>query len=135
MIFEDIEIWPENEPLVEIRTEHRVIDLHNWASFLGFNYQLPETLLLRFEFDETEGGLRAGSSSKEVRLRFEGVNEMRIHRQELENSYEADTLSDFVYRELRPGRGWLQISMMDGFTVTFEAGAVALEEETPPPAR
>lgn len=135
MIFEGIASWPENEPLVEVRSEGRVIDLHNWASFLGFNYQLPETLLFRFDFDETEGGLRGGSSSKEVRLRFEGVNGLRVHRQEFETMYESDTLSDFIYREMRPGRGWVQVTMMDGLTITFEAGAVALEEETSSLAR
>lgn len=128
MIFEGIEAWPENEPLVEVRTESRIIDLHNWASFLGFDYRLPETIVLQFEFDESEGGLREGSSSKEVRLRFEGIAELKVHRQQLEHVYEPDTLSEFLYRGTRPGRGWVQVTMMDGFTVAFEAGKVALEE-------
>jgi hypothetical protein len=52
---------------------------------------------------------------------------MGVHRQELENTYEGGTLSDFLYRDVRPGRGWIQVTMMDGFTITFEAGSVALE--------
>jgi hypothetical protein len=129
VIFDGIESWPENEPLVELRTGDRIIDLHNWASFVGFDYRLPETLMFRFDFDQTEGGLRGGSSSKQVGLRFEGVYELRVHKQKLENMYEGDTLSDFLYRKQRPGRGWVQVTMMDGFTISFEAGAVVLEED------
>lgn len=104
MIFDRIDEWPQNEPVVEVPSEGRLIDLHNWASFLGFEYRLPETLLVLFDYDESEGGMRQGRS-KEVRLRFKGVTDLRVGREQLENTYEANSLSDFIYRELRPGIG------------------------------
>jgi hypothetical protein len=135
VIFQGIETWPEGEPLVEIRTEERVIDLHNWASFVGFEYRSPETLILSFDFDESEGGLRHGPHSKQVRLRFDGVSDLQVKRDEFEHSYESDSLSDFIYREIGTERGSVQVAMMDGLTLAFEAGSVVLEEDDEPAKR
>lgn len=108
-----MESWPEGEPFVEIRTGERTIDLHNWASFVGFEYQSPETLILRFDFAESEGGLRHGPQSKQVQLRFDGMSDLHVKRDELEHSYESDSLSDLIYRQVSPGRGSVQVTMMD----------------------
>lgn len=129
MIFEGMESWTKNEPFVELVSGGRIIDLHNCATFLGFEFRVPETILLSFDFDETGRGLREGSTSKELRLRFEGVSDIQVHQQELEHVYEAFALDEFLFRELRPGRGWIEVTMMDGFMISFEAGSVALEEE------
>lgn len=129
MIFDGIEPWPELEPVVEVRVRKRLIDLHNWASFVGFDYRYPETLVFRFEYDETWGGAQDGASGKEIGVRFDGVANLRTDTDTMEHVYEGDTLSEFLYRPLRPGRGWIQATMMDGFTIRFEAGSVSLEEE------
>ena len=131
MIFQGMEPWPEGEPLVEIRTGERTIDLHNWASFIGFEHRLPETLILRFDFDESEGGLRQGPHSKEVRLRFDGMSHLQVGGDESEHHYESDSLSEFIYREITRSRGSVQVTMMDGLTLEFEAGSVVLEEDDP----
>ena len=122
-----MQAWSENEPVVELHADGRLIDLHNWASFLGFEYDHPEEFLIRFEFDESEGGRREGPPRTEIRLRFRGLSDLRVYQEELEHSYEPETLDHFLYRTSKPGRGWVQVSMMDGLTITFEAGSVGME--------
>ncbi len=130
MIFEGFESWSENEPLVEIHVGERIIDLHNWGSFVGFEYHAPETLIVKFLFDETEGGRRPGSPAAEVRLRFEGMDELEVQREAIDELYESDTLSDLFYRRVSPVRGRVQITMMDGFSIKLVAGLVALDVAT-----
>ena len=128
MVFDQIEPWRENEPFVEIQQGDRVLDLHNWASFLGFEYGLPESVVLRFDLDETEGAFRPGAPSKKISLRFDGVAGLGVHREQLEHVYEPETLDGLMYRQVRPGVGLVRCTMMDGFTIIFEARSVALEE-------
>lgn len=127
-MFEGCDPWPENKQLVELLTPQGVVDLHNWASFEGFSFRLPETLILRFEYDPSWGGLRDDPGSQRLQLRFEGVRDLLVRTVESEGGYESDTLSDFVYREVRPGVGSVTFTMMDGLTIQFEAGGVILEE-------
>ncbi len=128
MIFKSIEPWSEDEPFVEIGADGRVIDLHNWASFLGFEYRLPESLFVRFDFDETEGGLRDGSPSRQITLHFEGVTRLEVEHQEVKPAYEPETLHALVYRRINEASGWVQFTMMDGLAITFKAGSVGFEE-------
>lgn len=128
MIFDGIDRWPQNEPLVEVRSHGRLIDLHNWASFLGFVYQVPESLWLLFEWDASEGGIQSGSTNAELRLHFKGVRDLRVERSNVEEEYESETLREFFYSERQLQHGWVQFTMMDGFVISFEAGTVALEQ-------
>jgi hypothetical protein len=54
------------------------------------------------------------------------VSDLRVGHAKLEHAYEGDTLSEFMYRELHPGRGFIEVVFMDGFTIRFEAGSVTL---------
>ena len=128
MIFEGMRPWTPAEPLVELYVDDQRIDLHNWASYLGFEFRYPETLIVTFDYDSSEGGFRPGSTSLLVRVVFGGVANLMIEYEQLEEQYEGDTLCAFIYQKLRPGRGHIDVVLMDGFTLRFEAGSVSVEQ-------
>lgn len=125
MIFNGFEPWRQNFPEIEIRAGDRLLDLHNWGSFRGLEYLYPESLTLIFDYDESEGDVQSGGAAV-VRLLFDGVSELRVGHAKFEHAYGGETLSEFMYRELHPGRGLIEVVFMDGFTIRFEAGSVTL---------
>lgn len=127
LIFRDIEPWAQGEPFVEIRSNDELIDLHNLASFLGFEFRLPETLVLSFDYDETWGGTRDGIAQRRLHLRFDGVSDLEVAHAAGDFTYEGETLSDIVYVATSPGRGSVEVIFMDRSTLRFKAGSVALE--------
>lgn len=125
MIFDGIDPWVVNDPFVEIRTNGELIDLHNWATFVGFSYRLPGRLSVEFEYDETQGRQEPARIAS-VQLVFQEVEELTLRQIDVEERYEPSTLSDIVYRPIASGTGEVAITFMDGTQLHFLARAVSV---------
>lgn len=131
MIFNGLEPLRHNEGTIEVRSSERRIDLHNYASFIGFRYRFPETVTLSFDYD-AGGDHETKEPPQLVELKFEGVSNFRAGLLDWEHKYEGETLREIVYGNLGAGRGVFEVIFEDGFILSFEAGSVSLEVTTTP---
>ena len=76
MRFENLDPWPEAVPLIELVVQGSTFDLHNWGEFVGFSFETPDSLSVRFRHWGPDGD--RGEQGTAIGMRFRAVRDLVV---------------------------------------------------------
>lgn len=120
--FSGMDPWKEDYGIIEVRSNDRLFDLHNFGTVVAVEYRPPDMLNFRFVLDEPPWDLT---------LQFLNVTRLGVRHTEL-TVHDPDQLVDISFLSGEGGAGRFEVVLGDGKTFAFEATiVVALASESP----
>lgn len=120
--FSGMDPWKEDYGIIEVRSQGKLFDLHNFGTVIAVEYRPPDVLNFRFVLEEPPWNLT---------LQFLNVTNPTVRRTEL-TTHDPDQFVDISFRSGEGGAGRFEVVLGDGMTYAFEANVVvALATESP----
>lgn len=113
--FSGMDPWKEDFGIIEVHSQGKLFDLHNFGRVIAVEYRPPDVLNFRFVLDEPPWDLN---------LQFLNVTDVIVRRTEL-TTQDPDQLVDVSFRSGEGGAGRFEVVLGDGMTYAFEATIVA----------
>jgi hypothetical protein len=123
MRFENLDPWPEAVPLIELEFQGSTLDLHNWGEFVGFSFEAPDSLSVRFRHWAPDGD--PGEEGTAIGMRFRSVRRLVVTQAPDFEPRVVGVLGHWLWQD-RGDRGRVVFSFGD-LDLEFRAEAVEIE--------
>jgi hypothetical protein len=117
------------EPEIEINTPAGQVDLHSFAEFRSFQYDITGNLVLRWEVIGDQCSKLDGQLVKWIELRFTDVSQLLVTPRDPEVPQSEDSaLEHYQLVEQRPGRLRMLFEFIGGMSIDVTSQAVMLAQ-------